>query len=178
MYYSKLLQRDYKHCLKQFNYLYNTISKRLILTIEDNMLLDRNRISQTINTVQHKNKTLILPTSEYSWQKWNCFHLADHIRQEFGLEPLPDVSNIWKKYYLQENQAPKDLVKNTIWQFCLRTLEPKNFNLCLLRFDATDNLGTVLDGKVIFIGHNQASIMPLHRVTQYIDSVWQYVPGV
>lgn len=148
------------------------------MLLTDTRFLQTSKNSKNINTVSYEGKTILLPSTQYNWQTWNCFHLANHIRKEFGLSELPDLEHIWKRDYKHELSAPDTMVKNLIWKHCHRKLEPRDFNLGILNFGNADNLATVLDGKIIFIGRQQACIMPLHRVNCYLDSVWQYIPNV
>jgi hypothetical protein len=138
-----------------------------------------NHLNTVVNqNIAFQNKTITIPSASYNWQRWNCFHLADYIRRQYGLEPLPDLNYYWQQKYLQEDLAPIDLVDSLVFKHCKRSLEPKDFGLLILRFNGSSNLGTLLGDKIVFMGKERATVQNLNRVAPYLESCWQYFLGL
>jgi hypothetical protein len=140
------------------------------------MLNTSKRLSNNNLSFSYQNKTIFLPSDRYNWQKFNCFHLADNIRLQVDLEPLPNLNYIWNALYLSECLAPKNLVSSLLFQNCHPGINLKDFNLLVLKVNDTENLGTFINNQVVFMGQEIATIQSINRVAQYVDSIWQYIP--
>ena len=128
-----------------------------------------------VKSFTYQGKTFVLPDTEYNWQTWNCIHLADYIREEFGLSRSPDFSYLWKEKYPTEKDAPENLIVDLMSDYCELTTELEDFSLCVINFSNAGNLATVLNGYVIFMGKDKACLLPIERITKYLTGWWKFV---
>jgi hypothetical protein len=118
---------------------------------------------------------LKLPYTQYKWQKWDCFTLANYVRKHIDGLSLPDINeDVYSKY--TEQTQPNDLVETIVKKYCKPATDIATGYIVILKINGVSNLGTIYKNSIIYMGVDSANSQPIDRLAEYIDSIWVYQP--
>lgn len=118
---------------------------------------------------------LTLPSISYQWHTWDCFALANWLRNQTNLYPLPCLEWLYRHY--TEDTLPCTIVSQILRHYAARRTDGLNqMDLVCLRFGGNpEGLGTVVNDGVVFMSFERGAVwMPLADVQSRIGSVWVY----
>lgn len=111
-----------------------------------------------------------LPDKFYKWQEFDCFTLAQNMRNILNLKPLPNFDFVYRQY--SESDCPGNLIKNYLDFFAVPVMSDEA-NLVCLNWNGTTALGTFYKDYVIYI-INKPVCRHVERLNKFIDSFWFY----
>lgn len=117
---------------------------------------------------------IFIPSYEYQWMHWDCYRLIKYVREEIDGIILPSIYNDVYRHYPTEENLPKNLIINVVKKYCTQTQELDTGNIVILTINHIDNLGIIVNKNVVFMGNRTATIQPLSRMSEYVDSIWEY----
>lgn len=118
-----------------------------------------------------------LPQQEYDFKSWNCYTLAQWIRNYYGLTPLPDFNWAVNQFDNEDDKPARisEILEHNLEKYATRNLDViKEYDLVLLNIYNKYILGTFVDKHVCVMSLAGATCVPISRIGTYIDSIWTY----
>jgi hypothetical protein len=116
-----------------------------------------------------------LPLTPYQWKTWDCFALANYLRSQANLRPLPCLKWLYRHY--TEESLPPTSVSYILNHYAVRKIGGLvEHDLLALRFGGNpEGLGTIVDGGVVFMSFERGAVwMSLADMQSRISGVWVY----
>ncbi len=114
----------------------------------------------------------------YQWKQFDCFTLAQTIRQAYNVGPLPEMDWVYVAHPT-EDTAPPNLVLELLREYTRSRIGAmRHLDLLALDFHGSIALGTVLNvgGElmVVYMGKERAQTAQFDRVSGLVRGVFWY----